>query len=74
MSSFYLDCEEKRAAALKLVELGLLGVFVPRCQKDGTYHPFQTVERESCCADLRSGELSKCVFAPNQPECVRKGI
>ena len=73
----YSQCEVHHAAAKTLTNCGEMGVYVPRCEKDGSYSPVQCDDGGyCCCADAVTGKRQKstCVRAPKMPECRKEGI
>ena len=62
-------------AVVKTYKCGLEGVFIPACEKDGTYSPIQCDDGGNCCcADPDSGKRSDCVKAPEKPQCSQEGM
>ncbi|XP_028395436.1 equistatin-like [Dendronephthya gigantea] len=68
----YFKCEKERAVNLVKTRCGMMGVYVPQCNKDGRYSLIQCKPSgHCCCADPSTGSLSGCVKSPQKPQCVK---
>ena len=73
--SGYSKCEIQRAVAFEKLRCRMVGVYIPHCERDGSYSLIQCSSTGyCCCADPYSGKLSGCVKSPEKPHCPKKGI
>ena len=74
-----LECQKKYAQAMKLVNMGFLGVFVPKCKMNGDFEQIQCLGSINMCwcVEEKTGKALegtyKIMTDSIQPNCAMTG-